>query len=124
MGKSLLADAWILGSFFFIDGGLPFAVHWTGFVDTGAGISVQAGIPDFRSADGLFQSIKRENSKESLSSGKDLFDASVFSVRYFEFKCFVYLILLILWFIIIFVAVRADDDVVLPDDGPPRATFC
>ncbi|KAI5120120.1 hypothetical protein M0805_002204 [Coniferiporia weirii] len=43
----------------------------------GAGISVQAGIPDFRSADGLFQSIKRENPKENLSSGKDLFDASV-----------------------------------------------
>ncbi|KIJ52389.1 hypothetical protein M422DRAFT_74023 [Sphaerobolus stellatus SS14] len=44
----------------------------------GAGISVEAGIPDFRSADGLFQSLKRDNPKESLSSGKDLFDASVF----------------------------------------------
>lgn len=52
---------------------------------TGAGISVKAGIPDFRSADGLFQSIKRENPKENLSSGKDLFDASVFNVG---FLCF------------------------------------
>ncbi|GJJ08086.1 hypothetical protein Clacol_002294 [Clathrus columnatus] len=44
----------------------------------GAGISVEAGIPDFRSPDGLFQSLKRDNPKESLTSGKDLFDASVF----------------------------------------------
>lgn len=41
---------------------------------------MQAGIPDFRSSDGLFQSIKRENRRETLSSGKDLFDASVFNV--------------------------------------------
>ncbi|KAK0204527.1 DHS-like NAD/FAD-binding domain-containing protein [Desarmillaria ectypa] len=47
-------------------------------VISGAGISVQAGIPDFRSADGLFQSFKRDNPRESLVSGKDLFDASVF----------------------------------------------
>ena len=46
----------------------------------GAGISVQAGIPDFRSSDGLFKSIKRDNRREALSSGKDLFDASVFNV--------------------------------------------
>jgi hypothetical protein len=61
---------------------------------TGAGISVQAGvlptvsahpvltdklgIPDFRSPAGLFHTLKRDNPKESLSSGKDLFDASVF----------------------------------------------
>ncbi|KAJ7220138.1 DHS-like NAD/FAD-binding domain-containing protein [Mycena pura] len=44
----------------------------------GAGISVQAGIPDFRSPEGLFQTLKRDNPKESLVSGKDLFDASVF----------------------------------------------
>lgn len=46
----------------------------------GAGISVKAGIPDFRSSDGLFQSLKRDNPKDGLSSGKDLFDASVFNV--------------------------------------------
>ncbi|KAF8553974.1 DHS-like NAD/FAD-binding domain-containing protein [Imleria badia] len=45
----------------------------------GAGISVQAGIPDFRSPTGLFQTLKRDNPKEALSSGKDLFDASVFN---------------------------------------------
>ncbi|KAJ7183194.1 DHS-like NAD/FAD-binding domain-containing protein [Mycena filopes] len=44
----------------------------------GAGISVKAGIPDFRSPEGLFQTLKRENPKEALASGKDLFDASVF----------------------------------------------
>ncbi|KAJ6570121.1 DHS-like NAD/FAD-binding domain-containing protein [Mycena vulgaris] len=44
----------------------------------GAGISVQAGIPDFRSPEGLFQTLKRDNPKEALASGKDLFDASVF----------------------------------------------
>ncbi|EMD34161.1 hypothetical protein CERSUDRAFT_117653 [Gelatoporia subvermispora B] len=42
----------------------------------GAGISVQAGIPDFRSSEGLFQTLKKDN--PSLVSGKDLFDASVF----------------------------------------------
>jgi hypothetical protein len=46
----------------------------------GAGISVQAGIPDFRSPEGLFQTLKRDNPRESLASGKDLFDASVFNV--------------------------------------------
>ncbi|KAG6873957.1 hypothetical protein C0995_008996 [Termitomyces sp. Mi166 len=45
----------------------------------GAGISVQAGIPDFRSADGLFKTLKRDNPREALVSGKDLFDASVFN---------------------------------------------
>ncbi|KAF5367076.1 hypothetical protein D9758_003911 [Tetrapyrgos nigripes] len=45
---------------------------------TGAGISVHAGIPDFRSPEGLFQTLKRDNPKEALASGKDLFDASVF----------------------------------------------
>lgn len=40
----------------------------------GAGISVQAGIPDFRSSTGLFQQLKEENPK-ALSSGRELFDA-------------------------------------------------
>ncbi|EIN09730.1 DHS-like NAD/FAD-binding domain-containing protein [Punctularia strigosozonata HHB-11173 SS5] len=48
-------------------------------VVSGAGISVQAGIPDFRSSEGLFQTLKRDNPKELISSGKDLFDASVFN---------------------------------------------
>lgn len=42
----------------------------------GAGISVSAGIPDFRSATGLFNSLKKEHGLKS--SGKDLFDASVY----------------------------------------------
>ncbi|KAK1227682.1 hypothetical protein PQX77_009307 [Marasmius sp. AFHP31] len=45
----------------------------------GAGISVRAGIPDFRSPEGLFQTLKRDNPREALTSGKDLFDASVFN---------------------------------------------
>lgn len=50
----------------------------------GAGISVKAGIPDFRSPEGLFQTLKRDNPKEVLASGKDLFDASVFHVSRLE----------------------------------------
>ncbi|KAF2833270.1 DHS-like NAD/FAD-binding domain-containing protein [Ophiobolus disseminans] len=45
-------------------------------VIAGAGISVSAGIPDFRSATGLFNSLKKEHKLKS--SGKDLFDASVY----------------------------------------------
>ncbi|KAF5392343.1 hypothetical protein D9757_001449 [Collybiopsis confluens] len=47
-----------------------------------AGISVKAGIPDFRSSEGLFQTLKRDNPKDALSSGKDLFDASVFNTEH------------------------------------------
>jgi NAD-dependent histone deacetylase SIR2 len=45
-------------------------------VIAGAGISVSAGIPDFRSAGGLFNTLKKEHKLKS--SGKDLFDASVY----------------------------------------------
>ncbi|KAF5359705.1 hypothetical protein D9756_003215 [Leucocoprinus leucothites] len=48
----------------------------------GAGISVQAGIPDFRSPEGLFRTLKRDNPRENLASGKDLFDASVFNAEH------------------------------------------
>ncbi|EDU39975.1 SIR2 NAD-dependent protein deacetylase SIR2 family [Pyrenophora tritici-repentis] len=45
-------------------------------VIAGAGISVSAGIPDFRSSTGLFNTLKKEHKLKS--SGKDLFDASVY----------------------------------------------
>ena len=49
----------------------------------GAGISVSspANIPDFRSATGLFTKLKERYPDAGLSSGKDLFDARLFSVR-------------------------------------------
>ena len=49
----------------------------------GAGVSVHAGIPDFRSPSGLFQSLKRDHPKENISSGRDLFDSAVFKVCLF-----------------------------------------
>ena len=45
-------------------------------VIAGAGISVSAGIPDFRSSHGLFESLKHKHKLKA--SGKRLFDASVY----------------------------------------------
>ncbi|TPX63428.1 hypothetical protein SpCBS45565_g06628 [Spizellomyces sp. 'palustris'] len=46
-------------------------------VVTGAGISVSGGIPDFRSADGLYNLVK-EKYPNAIVKGKDLFDATLF----------------------------------------------
>ncbi|CAG60090.1 uncharacterized protein GVI51_H08129 [Nakaseomyces glabratus] len=45
---------------------------------TGAGISCNAGIPDFRSATGLYNLIKRQYPDISIGSGKEMFDISLF----------------------------------------------
>ncbi|WEW61638.1 hypothetical protein PRK78_007129 [Emydomyces testavorans] len=45
-------------------------------VVAGAGISVSAGIPDFRSSHGLFKSLRKDHKLKA--SGKELFDASVY----------------------------------------------
>ncbi|GAE00212.1 SIR2 family histone deacetylase (Hst4), putative [Paecilomyces variotii No. 5] len=45
-------------------------------VIAGAGISTSAGIPDFRSTDGLFKSVQKKHNLKS--SGKLLFDAAVY----------------------------------------------
>ncbi|KAI8816006.1 DHS-like NAD/FAD-binding domain-containing protein, partial [Fimicolochytrium jonesii] len=46
-------------------------------VVTGAGISVSGGIPDFRSANGLYNLVK-DRYPSAVLKGKDLFDASLF----------------------------------------------
>ncbi|KAI8909449.1 DHS-like NAD/FAD-binding domain-containing protein [Powellomyces hirtus] len=46
-------------------------------VVTGAGISVSGGIPDFRSADGLYNLVKAKY-PTAVVKGKDLFDAALF----------------------------------------------
>ncbi|KAK9322912.1 DHS-like NAD/FAD-binding domain-containing protein [Lipomyces orientalis] len=45
---------------------------------TGAGISCNAGIPDFRSEDGLYSMVKKEHPM-AVVKGRDLFDAILFS---------------------------------------------
>ncbi|KAL7746320.1 NAD-dependent deacetylase hst3 [Sorochytrium milnesiophthora] len=47
-------------------------------VVTGAGISVSAGIPDFRSSDGLYNLVK-EQYPDSVVKGQELFDARLFA---------------------------------------------
>src|SRR5277367_4291348 len=51
-------------------------------VVAGAGISVAAGIPDFRSSTGLFSTLKADT--KFKPSGKALFDASVYKVHFLD----------------------------------------
>ncbi|GAV51678.1 hypothetical protein ZYGR_0AF01490 [Zygosaccharomyces rouxii] len=45
---------------------------------TGAGISCNAGIPDFRSSSGLYQMVKKQFPEISMRSGQEMFDISLF----------------------------------------------
>lgn len=45
---------------------------------TGAGISCNAGIPDFRSFEGLYRMVKEQYPEVNIRSGQDMFDISLF----------------------------------------------
>lgn len=45
---------------------------------TGAGISCNAGIPDFRSFEGLYSMVKNQYPDVNIRSGQDMFDISLF----------------------------------------------
>lgn len=45
---------------------------------TGAGISCNAGIPDFRSSDGLYNLVKQQYPDVTIRSGQEMFDISLF----------------------------------------------
>lgn len=45
---------------------------------TGAGISCNAGIPDFRSFEGLYRMVKEQYPDVNIRSGQDMFDISLF----------------------------------------------
>lgn len=45
---------------------------------TGAGISCNAGIPDFRSSTGLYELVKQEHPEATIRSGQEMFDISLF----------------------------------------------
>jgi NAD+-dependent protein deacetylase SIR2 len=54
-------------------------------VVAGAGISVAAGIPDFRSSTGLFSTLRADT--KFKPSGKALFDVSVYKVHKYPPSC-------------------------------------
>ncbi|KAI8335406.1 DHS-like NAD/FAD-binding domain-containing protein [Chlamydoabsidia padenii] len=55
-------------------------------VITGAGISCNSGIPDFRSSDGLYNLVKQKH-PDTVLKGKELFDATLFKSEQ-QTRCF------------------------------------